>query len=314
LIRLRDVGEHAWLARVVARLGRARAGRRVIVGPGDDAAVVRPGRRPLLVTTDALVEGVHFQAGRADPAALGRRAFAVNASDLAAMGGVPRFALLALESPGKAPVAALDALAAGFATAARRAGADVVGGNVTGGPHLAITAALIGEAPGRVVTRAGGRPGDVLYVTGTLGGAGLAVRRRLLPVAPDRTRAGVVLAGVASAMIDVSDGLLQDLGHLCRASRAGAELELARVPVAAACRRALAARAPAFAATSGEDYELLFAVAPKHARGLSALRKRLGCRVTRIGRLVRGPAHVRVLDAAGRTLADGPRGFDHFRR
>jgi thiamine-monophosphate kinase len=312
--RLRDVGEHAWLKRVIARLGRVTDSRRILVGPGDDAAVVRASGRPLVLTTDTLIEDVHFRPGWSTPAALGRRAFAVNASDLAAMGGVPRFALLALEAPGGMRVADLDAVTTGFAEAARRAGARLVGGNLANGSHLAITVALIGEVPGRVVTRAGARAGDVLYVTGSLGAAGLAVRRRRLPAAPDRVRAGVVLAPVASAMIDVSDGLLQDLGHLCRASRVGAEVEIGRLPVASACRRALGSRAAEFAATAGEDYELVVAVPPGRERRLLALRRRLGCRVTRIGRLVRGPARVRVVDPAGRSLRIDRRGFDHFGR
>src|SRR5204862_74135 len=157
--RLRDVGEHAWIAALARRLAARPADRRILVGPGDDAAAVRPGRRPLLVTADALVENVHFRAGWAAPAALGRRAWAVTASDLAAMGGVPRFAVLALEASPAMRTADLDALVGGFAAAARREGARLVGGNLVAGPHLAITAAVIGEAVGPLVTRAGARPG-----------------------------------------------------------------------------------------------------------------------------------------------------------
>jgi thiamine-monophosphate kinase len=307
---------------LVARLGQPRpgAGRTVIVGPGDDAAVVRPARRPLLLTTDALIEAVHFRRGWTTPAALGRRAFGVNASDLAAMGGLPRFALLALEAPARLEAAHLDAIVTGFAAAARRAGAWLVGGNLAAGPHLAITAMLVGEAPGRVVTRAGGRAGDLVYLTGTLGAAGLAVRRLRarrpahLPEPPPRLAAGVALAAVASAMIDVSDGLLQDLGHLCRASGVGAEVALARLPVAPACRRALGARAAAFAATAGEDYELLVAVPPARTRMLGRLAPRLRCRITPIGRLVAGRAGVRVSDHAGHVFGVRHAGFDHFRR
>jgi thiamine-monophosphate kinase len=312
--RLRDVGEHAWLERLIARLGRVADGGRVVVGPGDDAAVVRAARRPLLLTTDTLVEDVHFRSTWATPRALGRRAFAVNASDLAAMGGVPRFALLSFEVPPEMPVARLDALTAGFAAAARRAGARLVGGNLARGPHLAVTVALIGEAPGRIVTRAGARAGDLLYVTGALGAAGLAVGRGRLAVAPDRVAAGVALARVASAMIDVSDGLVQDVGHVCRASGVGATVELGRLPVARPCRRALGPRAAEFAATAGEDYELVVAVPRRRERRLLALAPHLGCTVTRIGRFDRGPARVRVLGPAGRVVAVGRPGFDHFRR
>ena len=316
---LRDVGEHAWIARLVGRLGAAARDRRVLVGPGDDAAAIRPGRRPLLLTTDALIEGVHFRAGWAAPSVLGRRAFAVNASDLAAMGGEPTFALLALEAPGRLRTADLDALVRGFARAAARAGARLVGGNLVAGSHLAITATLLGEASGPVVGRAGARPGDALYVTGTLGRAGVAVRalragrRTPWPLPPLRLRAGRLLAPLAHAMIDVSDGLLQDAGHLCRASGASAEILAACLPVATACRRALGDEAARFAATSGEDYELLVAVPPRAERALAGLRLRLGCRLTRIGRIVAGRPVVRVLDAAGQPVATRRAGFDHFR-
>lgn len=288
----------------------------MLVGPGDDAAAVRPTRRPLLLTTDSLIEGVHFRRGWLSPAALGRRAFRVNASDLAAMGGVPRYALVALEIPARTATLEMDQLMAGFAAAARRRGAHVIGGNVTRGPHLAVTVALIGEAPGRVVTRAGARPGDRLFVTGTLGATGLAVRRLAsvrhgrLPELPDRVRAGVALARVAHAMIDVSDGLAQDLGHVARASGVAAEVALARLPVAQACRRALGERSAVFAATAGEDYELVVAIPPRRLRALARLP--LGCHLTEIGRVISGRPAVRVLDHAGRPVRLPPPGFDHF--
>ena len=316
--RLRDLGEHAWLTRLARRLARGGADRRVLVGPGDDAAVVAAARRTCL-TTDALVEGVHFRRAWTTPTALGRRAFAVNASDLAAMGARPRFALLAVEVNPAWPVADLDALVDGFAAAARRAGARLVGGNLTAGRGLALTVTLVGDARGPIVGRAGARPGDALYLTGTVGGAGLAVRRLRaggrghLPELPSRIRAGLLLARVAHAMIDVSDGVVQDLGHLCRASRVGAELELARLPVAPACRRALGGRAAVFAATAGEDYELLLAVPADCERALARMRPALGCPLTRIGRTVRGRSDVRVLDADGCRVRLPRAGFDHFR-
>ena len=316
--RLRDVGEHAWIARFLRDLNRHRRRGRVVVGPGDDAAVVRPGGRALLLTTDTLVENVHFRAGWASPSALGRRAFRVSVSDLAAMGGIPAFALLSLEAPPRLAVRSLDALVRGFATAARASGARLVGGNLAASSHLAITVALVGEAPARVVTRAGGRAGDALYLTGTIGGAGLAVRRLRagrrgrLPDPPLRVRAGRWLAPLAHAMIDVSDGLVQDVGHLCRASGVAAELELDQLPLAPGCRRALGRTAPCFAATAGEDYELVVAVPPRRERLASRLSTRLGCRLSRVGRLVAGRPAVRILDAGGQVVELPRRGFDHF--
>jgi thiamine-monophosphate kinase len=312
--RLRDVGEHAWLARLTRRLAAMPASPSVLVGPGDDAAAVRAPRGTVLLTTDALVEGVHFRAGWLTPRALGARAFLVNASDVAAMGGTPAYALLALEAPPATPIAVLDGIALGVAAAAGGAGARLVGGNLARAPRLALTVTLVGTAAGRVVTRTGARPGDLLFVTGVLGATGLAVRRLRagghgrLPAPPLRLAAGRALARVAHAMLDVSDGLVQDLGHLCRASGVGARVDLARVPVAPACRRAVGAAAARFAATAGEDYELLCAVPPARASAVA----RLGCRVTCIGEAVAGPPHV-ALHEGGRPVQVTRGGWDHFR-
>jgi thiamine-monophosphate kinase len=313
---LDDLGEHAWIARMRRSLSR---GRLTVLGPGDDAAAIRPPRRPLLLTTDALVEGVHFALGWESPAALGRRALRVNLSDVAAMGGRPIAALVAIEAPPRLAANVLDRLMRGLAADARRAGVDVVGGNLAAGRHLTITVTLVGESGRRLVTRAGARAGDDVWVTGALGGAGVAVRELLAgrrarrPAAPIRVDAGRLLGAAARAMIDVSDGLVQDLGHVCRASRVAAEIDAHALPVAPACRRALGAAAARFAATAGEDYELLCTASPRMRRRLARLAPRLGCRLTRIGRIVAGRPVVRLLDARGRPVALRRAGFDHFR-
>lgn len=311
---LRDTGEFALLARLLPSLPRG--GRDVRLGPGDDCAVVLPGTRPLLLTVDALVEGVHFRRAWLTPAQLGRRAFAVNASDIAAMGGVPRWCVVHIGAPPRVPAADVAAISRGLAAAARRAGATLVGGNLSRAGELSVTVALIGAAPAPPLTRAGARPGDALYVTGTLGLAALGVRRlRRDPRAADaaarrwrqpiaRLDAGAALARrhLASAMIDVSDGLLQDLGHLCRASGVGARIAIDRLP--AGGDRELALR-------GGEDYELLFAVPPRREAALARARRLLGCPITRIGECTRGRA-ITVLDAAGRAMPAAGGGFDHF--
>lgn len=312
---LRDTGEFALLARLLPSLPRG--GRDVRLGPGDDCAIVVPGARPLLLTVDALVEGVHFRRAWLTPAQLGRRAFAVNASDIAAMGGAPRWCVVHIGAPPRVPAADVAAVSRGLAAAARRAGATLVGGNLSRAAELSVTVALIGEAPPRPVTRAGARPGDALYVTGRLGLAGLGVRRlrrdaRAADAAARRWRqpiarlaAGAALArrGLASAMIDVSDGLLQDLGHLCRASGVGAALEIARLPAGAD---------PALALRGGEDYELLFAVPPRREAALARAASSLGCPITRIGECTRA-RRIQVLDATGRSVRAPGGGFDHFR-
>jgi thiamine-monophosphate kinase len=314
--RLRDLGEHGWIARMLRGLP---GGRRTIVGPGDDAAALRvPGGR-LLVTTDSLVEGVHFRLGWETPVALGRRALRVNLSDVAAMGGSPLAAVVALQAPPGLPAPVLFGLMRGLAADARREGVDIVGGNLAAAPRLAITVTLLGQPGRRLATRAGARSGDDVWVTGTLGGAGCAVRALLAgrrvprPAVPVRVAAGRLLAPVACAMIDVSDGLVQDLGHVCRASGVAAEIDATSIPVAAPCRRALGAEAVAFAATAGEDYELLLTASARGRAGLVRLASRLGCRLTRIGRIVAGRPAVRILGADRKPLALRREGFDHFR-
>ena len=310
--RIAEVGEHRWLRQLIGTLGRAGAG--VWIGPGDDAAVLRPERRPWVVTTDAQRAGVHFRAGWWSWRDLGRRTFLVAASDVAAMGAAPRAALLALEVPRRFDTAALSAFVRGFAAEGRRHRGSLIGGDVSAGPRFGATATVLGIPSGRVVTRAGARAGDAIFVTGRLGATAWAVRQRRrgrrlrMPLPPARFAAGTALAPLASAMIDVSDGLVQDMGHLCHASRVGAVLELDRLPVAALCRR-LGRRGRLLAATGGEDYELLFTVPA--ARLARLARTRPGCRITRIGSVVRGSG-VTLRDADGRTVRVSHGGFDHF--
>ncbi len=313
--RLRDLGEHRWIARLLRTLP---PGPDVVVGPGDDAAALRPSRRALLVTTDTLIDGTHFRLAWETPAALGRRALRVNLSDVAAMGGTPRAAVVALAAPPRLPARVLDQLMRGLAADARRHGVAVVGGNLAAADQLAITVTLLGEAGVRIVRRGAARAGDDVWVTGTLGGAGTAVRALLAgrrarrPPVPVRLAVGRRLAPLAHAMIDLSDGLVQDLGHVCRASGVAGELDAAALPVHPGCRRLLGDRAPRFAACSGEDYELLFSAPQRRRRDLARLSLALDCRLTRIGRIVTGRPCVQLL-AGGRSIALPRAGFDHFR-
>ncbi len=310
--RSRGPGEHEWIRRLIRRLPGRGAG--VEIGPGDDAAAIRIGGTTLLVTTDALVEGVHFRAGWLSPRALGARAYAVNASDIAAMGGRPLWAVVALEVPARTPTRTLDGIVAGFVGAARRHGAALVGGNVTRGPALAITVTLLGAAGARVVTRAGARPGDVVLVTGRLGAMSAAVRNRrrgraaAVPRVPDRVPIAGELARVATAMIDVSDGLVQDLRHVARASGAAIRVDAASVPIAARVRGALRV-----ALTGGEDYELACTVPPRRMAAAMRAAERLGVPLTAIGVVERAGRGVRVLDASGKRLALRHGGYDHLR-
>lgn len=323
--RLRDRGEQALLA-AIRQLIPKTAG--VRVGPGDDAAVLAPPRAPLLLTTDAMVEGVHFRRRWLSPHALGRRAFEVSASDVAAMGGSVVGALLAVAAPSRLPAGELRALVAGVRDGARAAGGALVGGNLAAADVLSLTIAVLGTCPSRPVTRAGGRAGDQLFVTGTLGGAALGVRALTRRTAGRngaaaarcwrgpraRLRAGAVLARrrLATAMIDLSDGLLIDAERLCAASGVAGRIDADRLPVPAVLRTVPAAQARALALSGGEDYELLFAVPPARVAALRAARDALGCRVTHVGELRAGRGV--AVTVAGKTVrARGPRGYDHFR-
>jgi thiamine-monophosphate kinase len=245
------------------------------------------------------------------------RAYGVNASDIAAMGGRPRFAVMALEVPSGTSARTLDGIVAGFVAAARRHVASLVGGNVTRGPALAITVTLFGTAGARIVTRAGASPGDRVVVTGRFGAMGAAVRDRRagrrtpLPAVPYRVRAGRALADVATAMIDVSDGLVQDLGHLARASGVAIRVDATRLPLARSLGGA-GRRAIELALTAGEDYELACTVPSRHVARLAGLAARVGVSITPIGVVEHGRPAVRVVDDRGRPFAVRRGGFDHL--
>ncbi len=321
--RLRDRGEIALLEEIRRAVP---AGQGVLVGPGDDAAVLKRIGTPLLLTTDALVEGVHFRRGWLSARELGRRAFHVAASDVAAMGGRARAALLAVTAPSDLEVRELRAMVRGVRDAAADAGAALVGGNLASSSLISLTVSVLGDAPVRPVLRSGARPGDRLYVTGALGGAALGLRllqgARSMPAGGSamrcwrrpvaRLQAGRALAsGIATAMIDLSDGLLVDVARLCRASGCGAVLRADALPLAAALRRLGARRARDLALGGGEDYELLVAVPP--ARCARLARAALGCRLTAIGEIVR-PRRVTVIAGDGpKPSRRGPVGHEHFR-
>jgi len=315
-------GEFDLIARHFAALTQPRAD--VVLGVGDDAALLDlPPGQELVATVDTLALGVHFFAD-CPPAALGHKALAVNLSDLAAMGAAPAWALLALTLPA-ADDAWLAQFASGFAALARQFEVSLVGGDTCRGP-LAVTITALGHVPrGQALRRSGARPGDGVYLSGQIGAAGLAVRARrgeiTLPAAlaahaaqrldhpQPRVALGLALRGLASAAIDVSDGLLADLGHICVSSGVGARLDLARLPLpdgaldVAACDSLISA---------GDDYELCFTVPPRHEPALAALAAKVGCALTRIGRIEAGPG-LWLVDAAGEVRSAPPGGHDHFR-
>ena len=302
-----------------------------VLGVGDDAALLRIDRgMELAVSTDMLVCGRHFFSD-ADPKRLGHKALAVNLSDMAAMGATPRWATLSLALP-RADVRWIKAFMSGFMQLARRHETDLVGGDTTRGP-LTMCVQIMGVVPaGRALRRDGARAGDDVWVSGTLGDAALAVaagKREVRLDAADRQRAqrrldlpvprvtlGIALRGIARAAIDLSDGLVADLGHICERSRVAAEIALERVPVSAVVKRCADPRLARNAALAGgDDYELCF-TAPASARGrVEAAARSVRVPVTRIGQMKKPgrEGNCVAVTSAGRPLRLARAGYDHFR-
>lgn len=307
------------------RLGGVAADR-LALGIGDDAALWRPTPDHTVVACcDTLIEGRHFPADAA-PEDLGWKALAVNLSDLAAMGATPVAALLALTLPDAPDERWLDAFCRGWAELACRHEVALAGGDTTRGPVLAVTVTCFGELPdGTALRRAGACVGDGLYVSGTLGdaAAGLAAwsRRSEPAIAPlvarlnrplPRLALGRALRGIASAAIDVSDGLAADLGHVLAASSVGAEVEVARLPLSPALRAVTdPQRAIDHALSGGDDYELCFTVPLARERELAAIAAAADTPVARIGTIVSTPG-ARWLDRDGREFTLAAKGWDHF--
>ena len=302
--------------------------RHTTLAVGDDAALlsVSPGSE-LAASTDMLVEGVHFFAD-VDPQSLGHKALAVNLSDLAAMGATPRWAMLSLALP-DANARWLEGFSRGFFALADKHGVDLIGGDTTRGPRN-ICVQIMGEVRlAKALRRTGAKIGDDVWVSGQLGDAAAAVAHRrgelnLETAALDRCRLrldwptprislGLELQELAHSAIDVSDGLLGDLAHICERSGVGATVEYSTVPCSADLRplRDQAQFRRAILA-GGDDYELCFTAAPGHAAEIEALASTLDIALTRVGRIVNGTA-VSVTDASGRTLSVEDKGFDHFR-
>ena len=323
-------GEFDLIAEVFAPLA---GGDPMAFGLGDDAAVVRPAAdEDLVVTTDALVRGVHFPAG-SDPGRVGRKLLRVNLSDLAAKGARPVAYLLTAALPDDVDDGWIEAFAAGLAEDQERFGVHLIGGDTTSSPELVLSATLFGTVPrGAMVLRGGARAGDVVFVSGTIGdaGLGLAAARGALPgldgdtaralrdrfeLPEPRLRLGAALRGIATAAADISDGLLADLGHICAQSGVGAEVRLYEVPASEAARAALALapapeRDPA-RLTAGGDYELVF-TAPVAARErIGATGEAAGVPVAPVGTIAAGGG-VRLVDANGTAIAVESAGYRHF--
>lgn len=326
-MKLGDLGEFGLIARIRARVAQHQD---VVLGIGDDCAATRiPAGALLLTTTDLLIEEVHFRRGWCDLKTLGRKSVNVNVSDIAAMGGAPFALYLGLGIPAGMSVEDLDALAEGVLDACRDFGVTLAGGDTCRSPGpLFISVTVEGWVPeGQLRSRAGARPGDLVWVSGTLGDSALALRDLLAGRVPAahaarrhhdpcaRVGLGRSLAaqGLATAMIDVSDGLLADLSHILDSSGVGALIERDALPLSPTFLDALAVDQALIetALSGGEDYELLFTSPPACASAVAALAT-AELAVTPIGRILPPNAGLQLVDAQGRSLPLPRAGFNHF--
>ncbi|HEY0183079.1 MAG TPA: thiamine-phosphate kinase [Rhodopila sp.] len=302
---------------------------RPLAGPGaldlrDDAALMMPPPgRELVLTADAMVAGVHFLADD-PPDLIGRKLLRVNLSDLAAKGAVPLSYLMTVSTPKETPEAWFAGFAAGLAQDQATYGVTLLGGDTTSTPGpISLSLTIIGHvAPGTAIHRFGARPGDGIWVTGTIGDGALGLMAALGRITDPtgellnryrlpRPRVGLQLAGIASAGMDVSDGLVQDLGHLCRASGVAAEITADHVPLSDAARAAGLDWLPT-CLSGGDDYELLLAVPPARSDALRHAAEQINVAVTQIGHFHSGAADVTVRLASGEQLALDKGGWSHF--
>jgi thiamine-monophosphate kinase len=344
--KLSQLGEFGFIDRISSHVRQAEG---VITGIGDDAAVtaLSPGMQ-LLTSTDMLLEDVHFRLAWHDPYRLGRKSLGVNISDIAAMGGIPRWATLSLAVPAELPLDFLDDFTRGFLAMAREHGVTLIGGDTCSSRSgLVISVTIMGEQRSElVVRRSGARPGDDIWVTGTLGDAALALSlleggfdsaqppdsslsgvegrflsgvegliSRLLDPTP-RAAEGRLLAesGLVSAMIDISDGLVADYEHIAELSGVGGEIRLDRIPLSTPFR-SVAGSLPAFpyhlALAGGEDYELVFTAAPANRGKIYDLMKKCGIGAMPVGIVTSWPGVV-VIHPDGSEFIPENHGFTHF--
>ncbi|MFC1994771.1 thiamine-phosphate kinase [Chloroflexota bacterium] len=314
------------LASMVSKQGRHEP--RLVLGIGDDAAAWRTDAGLALATTDALVEDAHFNADTVSWRDLGWKTLAVNFSDIAAMGGVPEYALVTLCLPLHREVEEVTDLYQGMIEAANEFHVSIVGGDMTVGKKVAICATVLGKAGESVLSRSAAMPGDMIAVSGYLGQAagGLRMLDSSCQADPDvgtflreaffRPRPRVVEGQLlathgAKAAIDLSDGLLSDLFRICQASGVGAEVWVHRLPIHPSIRMAFAGDALYLALCGGEDYELLFTSPGEVMNKVEAM---MPCLITVIGQMVEGAPLVTLLDERGETVEWSEMGWDHFRK
>jgi thiamine-monophosphate kinase len=310
------------LSEVVAQSGKDP---QIVVGIGDDAAAWRNGDSTLLATTDTLVQGVHFTA-ESTWRELGWKAVAINLSDIAAMGGLPRYALVSLSLPGDTEVEDVTQLYLGMAEIAEQFKMAVIGGNISSAPLVVITLTVIGQGQTEgILTRSAAVPGDLIAVTGYLGSSAAGMRmlthhyqfepkmmaflrKAHLQPQPRVAEGQLLVRRGVRATIDISDGLVADLGHLCKASEVGAILKTGQVPIHPRVKAAFPQESLDFALSGGEDYELLFTA---REEVIHSVKEEADCPISIIGE-IRGEGGVTLLDREGQPFQIKEKGWEHF--
>ena len=304
-----QIGELALIERIRDLLPAGKPG---LTGAGDDCAVIPGTAEDLVLTSDPVIEGEHFLAGTSGQS-LGHKAVGRVLSDVAAMGGEPRWLLVDLVAPADTPVVLIDQIYAGMTALAQQYGASIVGGDIARGPVLELHIFGVGSVPsGRAILRSGGSPGDGLYVTGALGGS---LAGRHLSFTP-RVSEGRWLREWATAMMDVSDGLASDLKRLCAMSEVGCEMAAPLIPVSDAAAQPAGPRKPyEHALYDGEDFELVFSVSPsREAEFQERWAQTFDLACTRIGTLTPKASGILLVDAEGLRLPLTGSGYEHFLR
>ncbi len=331
-----DIGEFGLIDRIQKIVPKADH-KDLVIGIGDDAAVIRiDDRRAMVITCDIQVENQHFRLNHISPYQLGRRAMAVNLSDIAAMGGQPNFALISMGFPKSFPLADFDELFRGMRDQLGEFSAYIIGGNLSNTEkELIIDITLLGEISlDQLVTRIGAKPGDRIFVTGNLGGSGggfyvlekygtyypkqfkSLVKKHLQPIPRIDVGKKIAQSGFATTMIDLSDGIASDLNHICSMSGMGAEIDQKKIPLPEGIHEAAAISGKSalhIALHSGEDYELLFTIKPETPDAIiHAIAQETGIAITEIGKILTRESGYHLIDLNGRRIPIQPSGWDHF--
>jgi thiamine-monophosphate kinase len=325
-MKVSDLGEFG-LIDLLAKMAVGRD-KQLLIGIGDDAAAWQGDASIQLATVDSFIQDVHYPSGTASWPELGWKALAVNLSDIAAMGGLPRYALVSLALPPQTEVDDVTALYTGLLELAKTAGVTIVGGDISNAPLVVISITVLGSSPqNKILTRASARPGELVAVTGHLGAAaaGLEMLTKKLKLEAEATarfrqaffkptpllaEGQLLLKQGVKTAIDISDGLVADLNQICKASRVSARIDTERVPVEPMVKAVFGERALELALTGGEDYELLFTA---KAEVIARIKKAAPCPISAIGEITAGQG-VTVVDRQGNPVDLAKSGWEHFTR